>query len=99
MLMKKNYDVDQEEQVEIIRTRNTAFPPIREHATCDRLWVHQINSHVIQEQLMEKWQFQVFNRCETSLRLNSLSKPLRPGGQDLATELSPGGTTIPWTAN
>jgi hypothetical protein len=54
MLMKENYDVDQEEQVETIRTGNTAFPPIREHTTCDRLRVHQIKSYVIQEQLMEK---------------------------------------------
>jgi len=63
MLMRNNYDVDQEEQVEIIRTGNTAFSPLREHATCDRLWVHQTMSYVIQEQLLEKWQFLVFNRC------------------------------------
>lgn len=91
MLMTKNYDVDQEEQVEIIRTGNTAFPPLREHTTWEMLCVHYRRRYVIQEQLIKKLQFLVFNRCVTSLRLNSLSKLLMTGGQGLAMELSPGG--------
>ena len=34
MLTKKNYDLDQEGQVEIFRTGNKAFPPLLEHAIC-----------------------------------------------------------------